>query len=97
MLLCQDLVNKLKNLMWFDWHTEVRKAAAQTLGKTGNGKEVHDDLIVKVTQGNEKTRVEAVAKIGHLGIMTARLMPVFLQVSVVFLQASFTHTSLSAG
>ena len=87
----QDLVNKLKNLMWFDWHTEVRKAAAQTLGKTGHGKEVHDDLIDKITGagggsgangGNgasEKTRVEAVAKVGHLGIMTAKLLPVFLQ------------------
>lgn len=74
----QDLVNKLINLMWFDWHTEMRKAAAQTLGKTGHGKEVHDDLIVKVRGGNEKTRVEAVAKIGHLGIMTAKLLPTFL-------------------
>ena len=74
----QDLVHKLTNLMWFDWHTEVRKAAAQALGKTGHGKDVHDDLIDKIKNGNERTRVEAVSKVGHLGIMTAKLIPVFL-------------------
>ena len=64
--------------MWFDWHAEVSKAAAQTLGKTGHGKEVHNDLVDRMRNGNERTRVLAVAKVGHLGIMTAQLLPVFL-------------------
>ena len=53
--------------MWNDWHNEVRKAAAQTLGKTGHGKDVHDELREKIIDGNERERVEAVSKVGHLG------------------------------
>ncbi len=60
-------MNKLTHLMWNDWHTEVRKAAAQTLGKTGHGKDVHDELRDKILNGNERQRVEAVSKIGQLG------------------------------
>ena len=60
-------MHKLTYLMWTDWHTEVRKAAAQTLGKTGHGKDVHDELLDKLQGGTERTRVEAVSKIGHLG------------------------------
>lgn len=53
--------------MWNDWHAEVRKAAAHTLGKTGHGKDVHDELREKILRGNERMRVEAVQKVGHLG------------------------------
>ena len=60
-------MHKLIHLMWNDWHSEVRKACAQTLGKTGHGKDVHDELLMKLTGSSEKTRVEAVSKIGHLG------------------------------
>ena len=63
----QDLVNKLTHLMWNDWHAEVRKAAAHTLGKSGHGKDVHDELREKILHGNERMRVEAVQKVGHLG------------------------------
>jgi len=34
----QDMTHKLSYLMWNDWNKEVRTAAAQALGKTGNGK-----------------------------------------------------------
>ena len=63
----QDLVHKLTYIMWNDWHSEVRKAAAQTLGKTCHGKDVHDELREKILNGNERERVEAVSKVGHLG------------------------------
>ena len=53
--------------MWNDWHNEVRKVAAQTLGKTGHGRDVHDTLRQRITDGNERERMEAVSKIGHLG------------------------------
>ena len=53
--------------MWNDWHAEVRKAAAHTLGKTGHGKDVHDELREKILHGHERMRVEAVQKVGHLG------------------------------
>ena len=61
-------MNKLTDLMWKDWHSEVRKAAAQTLGKAGHGKDVHDDLKDRLLNGNERERQDAVAKIGHLGM-----------------------------
>ena len=53
--------------MWQDWHHEVRKIASQTLGKTGHGKHVHDQLLDKIVNGNERQRVEAVSKTGQLG------------------------------
>merc|ERR1712002_1021871 len=42
--LSKDIANKLSTMMWKDWHRTVRKVAAQTLGKTGNGKLVHNVL-----------------------------------------------------
>ena len=36
--LFQDMFHKLSYLMWNDWNKDVRSAAAQTLGRTGNGK-----------------------------------------------------------
>ncbi|XP_038046903.1 HEAT repeat-containing protein 4-like isoform X2 [Patiria miniata] len=75
----KDITHKLSNLMWNDWHHEVRKAAAQTMGRTGHGKEVHDDLRDRLLEGNERDRIDALNKIAHLGIMTARLLPAYLQ------------------
>lgn len=75
----KDITHKLSNLMWNDWHREVRKTAAQTLGRTGHGKDVHDDLRDRLLNGNERDRIDALHKIGHLGIMTARLLPSYLK------------------
>lgn len=75
----KDVTNKLMDLMWNDWHEDVRKSAAQCLGKTSHGREVHDDLRERIVKGNEATRLEAISKIGQLGIMTAKLLPVFLK------------------
>nr|XP_022342534.1 HEAT repeat-containing protein 4-like isoform X1 [Crassostrea virginica] len=75
----KDVTNKLMDLMWNDWHEDVRKSAAQCLGKTSHGREVHDDLRDRIIKGNEATRLEAISKIGQLGIMTAKLLPVFLK------------------
>ncbi|XP_071828587.1 HEAT repeat-containing protein 4-like isoform X1 [Apostichopus japonicus] len=75
----KDITHKLTNLMWNDWHKEVRMIAAQTLGKTGHGKEVHDDLRDRLLEGNERDQIDSLYKIGHLGIMTARLLPAYLR------------------
>lgn len=32
------MTQKLSYLMWNDWNKDVRSAAAQALGRTGNGK-----------------------------------------------------------
>lgn len=65
--MCQDISQKLADLMWNDWNKEVRSAAAQALGKTGHGKIVHDHLCEKIVHGPERMRVEAIARVGQLG------------------------------
>lgn len=74
----KDLVHKLTHLMWHDWSSEVRKAAAETLGHTGHGRDVHFELRDKLADGNERVRVNVLKKIAHLGIMTAALMPSYM-------------------
>ncbi|KAK3595827.1 hypothetical protein CHS0354_014647 [Potamilus streckersoni] len=75
----KDITNKLADLMWNDWNAEVRHAAAQCLGKTGHGRDVHDDLRERILNGDERIKLEAISKVGQLGIMTAKLLPVFLK------------------
>ena len=66
-ILFQDIAHKLAEVMWYDWHAEVKKAAAQCLGKTGHGKEVHDDLKERILKGGERVRADAISRLGHLG------------------------------
>ncbi|MGH0184103.1 UNVERIFIED_CONTAM: hypothetical protein FKN15_013671 [Acipenser sinensis] len=73
-----DLTNKLTFLMWNDWHSKVRQAAAQTLGRMGLGKEVHDELRSKLCEDSPCWRVVALSLLAQLGIMTAKLLPAFL-------------------
>ena len=54
--------------MWNDWHAEVRRSAAQCLGKTGHGRDVHDDLRARILEGSERIKLEAISKVGQLGI-----------------------------
>ncbi|KAL4231204.1 HEAT repeat-containing protein 4 [Mactra antiquata] len=75
----KDITNKLSDLMWNDWHAEVRRASAQCLGKTGHGRDVHDDLRNRILEGDERIKLEAISKVGQLGIMTAKLLPAFLK------------------
>ncbi|XP_048711054.2 HEAT repeat-containing protein 4 isoform X4 [Caretta caretta] len=75
----QDLKNKLAQLMWNDWNMEVRQAAALALGQMKLGKEVHDQLRVKLNRGDCRMKVEALSLIGWLRLMTAKLLPGFLQ------------------
>nr|KAF6484833.1 HEAT repeat containing 4 [Rousettus aegyptiacus] len=75
---CLDIKHKLIQLMWSDWNKEVRQAAAQALGQMSLGKEVHDAIRVKLVQGNSQERVEALSLIGRLKLMTAKLLPSFL-------------------
>lgn len=56
--------------MWEDVHEDVRRMAAQSLGRTGHGKEVHDELKVRILNGSERQRVEAIKNVGYLGLCT---------------------------
>ncbi|XP_076979094.1 HEAT repeat-containing protein 4 isoform X2 [Tamandua tetradactyla] len=73
-----DIRQKLIELMWNDWNMEVRQAATQALGQMNLGKELHDKIRVKLGQGNSQERVKALSLIGGLKLMTAKLLPGFL-------------------
>uniref|UniRef100_A0A8C7Q4Y0 Uncharacterized protein n=1 Tax=Oncorhynchus mykiss TaxID=8022 RepID=A0A8C7Q4Y0_ONCMY len=75
----KDLANKLIYLMWNDWSGNVKQAAAQALGKLGMGRDVHNELRMKLEEGPASWRVEALILIAHLQIMTAKLLPPFLK------------------
>ncbi|XP_065071810.1 uncharacterized protein LOC135696366 [Rhopilema esculentum] len=77
--LSKDVANKISHLMWNDWSKDVRTAAARALGRTGNGKLVHDKLRDRLTDENEINILDALRKIAYLGIMTGRLLPAFLK------------------
>ncbi|KAL2099095.1 hypothetical protein ACEWY4_005575 [Coilia grayii] len=74
----KDLANKLVYLMWNDWNSTVRQRAAQALGKLGMGRQLHNELSQKLEEGPGSWRIEALLLIGHLHIMTAKLLPSFL-------------------
>ena len=75
----KDLTNKLIYLMWHDNNKTVRKVAAQTLGRTGRGQNVHDELCLRLQSKDVNDRIEALRKIQYLGIMTAKLLIPFLE------------------
>ncbi|XP_014668679.1 PREDICTED: HEAT repeat-containing protein 4-like [Priapulus caudatus] len=74
-----DVASKLSDLMWNDWSTAVRHAASQTLGRLGEGRHVHNNLLHLLQAGNETARAEVLEKIGRIGVMTAKLLPSFLR------------------
>ncbi|XP_005072864.4 HEAT repeat-containing protein 4 [Mesocricetus auratus] len=76
--ICIDMKHKLIELMWNDWNKEVRQAAAKALGQMSLGKEVHDMIRIKLSQGNSQERIEALSLIRVLKLMTAKLLPSFL-------------------
>lgn len=51
----------------YDWCESVRMAAARALGRTGNGKFVHDDLCNRLKADDSQVRVKALELIRHLG------------------------------
>ncbi|CAH6844860.1 Heatr4 [Phodopus roborovskii] len=76
--ICIDMKHKLIELMWNDWNKEVRQAAAKALGQMNLGKEVHDMIRTKLSQGNSQERIEALSLIRVFKLMTAKLLPSFL-------------------
>jgi tRNA U34 5-carboxymethylaminomethyl modifying enzyme MnmG/GidA len=65
--------------MWNDLDKSVRKVAAQTLGRTGHGKEIHDELYARLQSENLKDRTEALRTINRIGVMTNKLLDVYLK------------------
>ena len=65
--------------MWNDVTRQARKVAAQTLGRTGRGKCVHDEVLARLASPLASKRVEALQKINYVGIMTNQMLDVFLK------------------
>ena len=60
-------MQKLLQLLWCDWHQAVRAAAAEALGRTAHGRDVHDSLLRQLGGSDERTRLLAIAHVGCLG------------------------------
>jgi len=60
-------VGRLEDLMWSDWHADVRSAAAQTLAMTGHGLVIHDSLLDRMNDTSQMVRSDAVRTLGRLG------------------------------
>ena len=72
--------------MWDDNNRAVRKIAAQTLGRTGKGHNVHEEIQKRLQSSNVYDRVEALKKICYLGRFQQKL--IFMKVS---LKCSFSQ------
>ncbi|XP_056624438.1 HEAT repeat-containing protein 4 isoform X5 [Triplophysa dalaica] len=75
----KDLCSKLIHMMWNDWSCDVRKAAAHTLSKLDMDTVLQNELSVKLKEGPNVLRLEALKFIDQLNIMTPKLLPSFLQ------------------
>jgi hypothetical protein len=57
------VIQKMVYLMWNDWSNEVRQLAGQALGRTGNGKLVHDELRLRLMADNEMVKLDALKNV----------------------------------
>lgn len=67
------------DLMWNDLSKQTRKVAAQTLGRTGRGREVHDEIYARLCSDKASDRVEALKIMAFIGIITIKLLEVLLR------------------
>jgi len=65
--------------MWHDMSRSVRKVASQTLGRTGRGRQVHEEILTRLQSGHTADKIEALRKINAIGIMTDRLLAAYLK------------------
>ena len=74
----KQLTVKLIELMWSDSHRGVKKAAAQALGRIGRGRDVYDELHNRLSSSRVLDKIEALGKIRYIGIMTNKLLDVYI-------------------
>lgn len=60
-------MHRLEGLMWSDWHSDVRSAAAQALASTGHGLVVHDSVLDRMCDSSHIVRCDALRRLGQLG------------------------------
>lgn len=75
----REATNKLIELMWNDINLNVKRVAAQTLGRTGRGRQVHDEIYKRLDSQNVFDRIEALKKINFIGIMTNKMLNIYLK------------------
>ena len=72
----RDLQDQLVYIMWHNWHSKVREAAARALGRAGKGEVIHDEIQRKLTDmENEDFRLDALHKIRELKPPLSLLVP----------------------
>lgn len=69
---------QLSNLMWNDLSRKVKKVASQTLGRVGRGRDVHEEIYQRLVNEDTFQKIEALRKINTIGIMTDKLLKVYL-------------------
>lgn len=65
--------------MWRDTNKQARRVAAQTLGRTGRGARVHDEILARLSSSVVTDRIDALEKIAHTGVMTTMMLEPFLK------------------
>jgi HEAT repeat-containing protein 4 len=75
----REATKKLIHLMWYDMNANVKKVAAQTLGRTGRGREVHNEINNRLESKSVFDRIEALKKINFIGIMTNKMINNYLK------------------
>ena len=73
------VTKRLSEMMWSDMQKNVRKVAAQTLGRTGKGKVVHDEIQRRLSSANVFDRCKALRKLNFVGVMSPSMLEVFLR------------------
>ena len=63
----KEVTTQLISLMWYDFSRTVKKVASQTLGRTGRGREVHEEIFLRLKDGDTFDKTEALKKINAIG------------------------------
>ena len=66
--LTKEVTARLTELMWYDLSRTVKKVASQTLGRTGRGSEVHEEIYKRLLTGDTFEKMEALRKINAIGM-----------------------------
>lgn len=74
-----EVTTRLILLMWYDVSKTVKKVASQTLGRTGRGRIVHDEIYARIVGDDVFEKMQALRTLNAIGIMTDRLLHVYLK------------------
>ncbi|KND00404.1 uncharacterized protein SPPG_04727 [Spizellomyces punctatus DAOM BR117] len=71
-------VETLLRLMWNDWNSTVRDAAAASLGRLGKGQHILDWIVGLLSSPDPLKRIDALKSLTRLGVVTENAVDKFL-------------------